>query len=43
MQSTIECIHHGKPMLGLPFFYDQFGNMEYIPYSRVVVSGEEAI
>jgi len=30
MQSTIECIHHGKPMLGLPFFYDQFGNMEYI-------------
>jgi len=30
MQSTIESIHHGKPMLGLPFFYDQFGNMEYI-------------
>ncbi|KAH8346443.1 hypothetical protein KR084_000670, partial [Drosophila pseudotakahashii] len=30
MQSTIESIHHGKPMLGLPFFYDQFGNMEHI-------------
>ncbi|XP_043064973.1 UDP-glycosyltransferase UGT5-like isoform X2 [Drosophila ficusphila] len=30
MQSTIESIYFGKPMLGLPFFYDQFGNMEHI-------------
>ncbi|XP_043651425.1 UDP-glucosyltransferase 2 [Drosophila teissieri] len=30
MQSTIESIYYGKPMLGLPFFYDQFGNMEHI-------------
>ncbi|XP_016950387.1 UDP-glucosyltransferase 2 [Drosophila biarmipes] len=30
LQSTVECIHHGKPMLGLPFFYDQFRNMEHI-------------
>ncbi|XP_065722894.2 UDP-glucosyltransferase 2-like [Drosophila suzukii] len=30
LQSTVECVHHGKPMLGLPFFYDQFRNMEHI-------------
>ncbi|XP_016949710.2 UDP-glycosyltransferase UGT5-like [Drosophila biarmipes] len=30
MQSTIESVYHGKPMLGLPFFYDQLGNMEHI-------------
>lgn len=26
--SIIESIHHGKPVLGLPFFYDQFLNVE---------------
>ncbi|EDV93631.1 UDP-glycosyltransferase UGT5 [Drosophila grimshawi] len=26
--STTESIHHGKPVLGLPFFYDQFQNVE---------------
>ncbi|XP_062122130.1 UDP-glucosyltransferase 2-like [Drosophila sulfurigaster albostrigata] len=26
--STIESIHHGKPVLGLPFHYDQFLNVE---------------
>ncbi|XP_017113511.1 UDP-glucosyltransferase 2-like [Drosophila elegans] len=30
LQSTVECIHHGKPMLGLPFYFDQFRNMEHI-------------
>ncbi|XP_033164207.1 UDP-glucuronosyltransferase 2B4 [Drosophila mauritiana] len=30
MQSTIESIHYGKPMLGLPFFYDQFTNVDHI-------------
>nr|AAL48556.1 RE03265p [Drosophila melanogaster] len=30
LQSTVECIHRGVPMLGLPFFYDQFRNMEHI-------------
>ncbi|KAH8404960.1 hypothetical protein KR009_012056, partial [Drosophila setifemur] len=30
MLSTIESIHHGTPILGLPFFFDQFRNMEYI-------------
>ncbi|XP_052841007.1 UDP-glucosyltransferase 2 [Drosophila gunungcola] len=28
--STIESIHHGKPMLGLPCFFDQFRNMEHV-------------
>ncbi|KAH8243368.1 hypothetical protein KR032_006933 [Drosophila birchii] len=28
--STIESIHYGKPMLGLPCFFDQFNNMEHI-------------
>ncbi|XP_039492981.1 UDP-glycosyltransferase UGT5 isoform X1 [Drosophila santomea] len=28
--STIESIHHGKPMLGLPCFFDQFRNMAHV-------------
>ncbi|KAH8277066.1 hypothetical protein KR026_004741, partial [Drosophila bipectinata] len=28
--STIESIHYGKPLLGLPFYHDQFRNMEYV-------------
>ncbi|XP_020817880.1 UDP-glucuronosyltransferase [Drosophila serrata] len=28
--STIESIHYGKPMLGLPCFFDQFNNMEHV-------------
>ncbi|EDV42998.1 uncharacterized protein Dana_GF18261 [Drosophila ananassae] len=28
--STIESIHYGTPMLGLPFFFDQFRNIEYV-------------
>ncbi|XP_017067145.2 UDP-glucosyltransferase 2 isoform X2 [Drosophila eugracilis] len=28
--STVESIHHGKPMLGLPCLFDQFRNMEYV-------------
>ncbi|KAH8294655.1 hypothetical protein KR018_000886, partial [Drosophila ironensis] len=30
MLSTIESIHFATPMLGLPFFFDQFRNMEYV-------------
>ncbi|EDV52957.1 UDP-glucuronosyltransferase 2A3 [Drosophila erecta] len=28
--STIESIHHGKPMLGLPCLFDQFRNMGHV-------------
>ncbi|KAH8292130.1 hypothetical protein KR054_006005 [Drosophila jambulina] len=30
LQSTVESINYGKPMLGLPFFADQFRNMEHV-------------
>ncbi|XP_017039770.1 UDP-glucosyltransferase 2 [Drosophila ficusphila] len=30
LQSTVESIHSGTPMLGLPFFYDQYRNVAQV-------------